>query len=60
MRNSINIWIKKYYKLHNMTITDIPKKYVSQSWRNNHRPFQYYYNDRITRAYNFINKHNNI
>ena len=54
MRDSVKTWITKYCKKHRIMIKELPENYIPQSWRNDNRPFPY--SDKITRAFNFINK----
>ena len=39
-----------------MKMEKYPTDYIPQSWRVNNKPFSYCLNDKITRAYNFINQ----
>lgn len=70
LRPEIKEWLKKYCKLHSFRIAKPPiwdekKKrwglppYVTQSWRNNNKPFSHALNDKVTRAFVWIKDHSN-
>ena len=57
MRDSVKDWIAKYCKTHKFEIKKgKPDDYIPQSWRNENRPFSHCLNDKVTRAFNFVNK----